>query len=78
EPHEFAAFAWATSTTKATERFVEAAKESRRIMASALSIYDVLYTLADPDYTRTCRWLRWIGFEKVGKYERFDLMVARR
>ena len=77
-PDEMVAYVWAMSATGAAERFVSAAKESRRVVASALSIYDILYTLADPEYARTCRWLKWIGFEKVGQRGRFDLMVARR
>ncbi len=64
---EMVAMIWAASTTHAADRMISAARNSRKMIRIAMNMYDILYTVADPEYKKTVRWLEWLGFQKEGE-----------
>lgn len=62
-----AARVWASVAAAAENHSLALAKESLVIRDTMLRHYSVLYSLVDSEYTRSVRWLEWLGFRRAAE-----------
>lgn len=70
--------AWMLSTPAIENYRMYAARKSREIINELLFDHYSVTVIVDPSYTTSVRWLHWLGFKRIGVFDRFDEMQITR
>jgi hypothetical protein len=64
--------AWMLSTPAIEKWSVFAGRKSLETLEALLQDHHSVTCIVDPAYRLSVRWLRWLGFRKIGSFDRFD------
>lgn len=70
--------AWMLSTPAIEQHPVFAARRSREYLEMLLAEHHSVSVIVDPSYEKAIRWLGWLGFRRVGPWDRFLEMRVER
>lgn len=71
-------YVWMLSTPEAEKCPIAFGLHSKELLDDLLEVYPKLLICVSSKYTRSKKWLKWLGFKKVGEMSGTDIMQIER